>query len=204
MPRDKVRMTILSKRVGMVETDLSAALRKSLERQGLKTVKTKTDTHNGLPDIYVTGGNWIESKIERRIPSPKFTPVKLFTGIQRRELDQFVNAGDSPWACVLWTYDDLDKRIGVMPWFYFRRIRLWPFKTVHHFTEPYNDKRSLDLYVDKHLLHNSKVSMRAFMDRFDDWPDRDNPSYFKELIVPTYDDNEFTDDNALMTKRNII
>jgi hypothetical protein len=205
MPRDKELMSVLRQSVSFVETDLSSNLRKSLEKVGLKTYKTKTEATRGMPDIYATGGNWIESKIERRIPSPRFTPLKLFTGLQRRELDQLAAAGDGAWACVMWAYDRLDQRIGVLPWYYFRRIRLWPLKTVHHFTIPYHDKKTMDLYVQRHLVTSAgRMSMVPFQERFDAWQDRDDVSYYKELITPTYNDAEFTDDNLTAHKRNLI
>jgi len=203
MPREMAMLSILKQRITYTESDLSTHIRKAIERADLKTYKIKTDAVLGMPDIYTTGGNWLESKIERRIPSPRFSPLKLFTGSQRRELDQLTNAGDGTWACVAWAYDALDQRIGIMPWFYFRRIRLWPLKTVHHFTEPYHDRKSINGYVRNHLIVNRKLSMKPFMEKFDIWPDREDKSYFKQEISPIYGDEDFND-YLTMHKRNQI
>jgi len=203
MPREMAMLSILKQRITYTESDLSTHIRKAIERSDLKTYKIKTDAVLGMPDIYTTGGNWLESKIERRIPSPRFSPLKLFTGSQRRELDQLTNAGDGTWACVAWAYDALDQRIGIMPWFYFRRIRLWPLKTVHHFTEPYHDRKSINGYVRNHLIVNRKLSMKPFMEKFDIWPDREDKSYFKQEISPIYGDEDFND-YLTMHKRNQI
>jgi len=203
MPREKAMLSILKQRISFFESDLSNHIRKAIEKTDLKTYKIKTDAVLGMPDIYTTGGNWLESKIERRIPGPGFSPLKLFTGSQRRELDQLTDAGDGTWACVAWAYDALDQRIGILPWYYFRRIRLWPLKTVHYFTEPYTDSKSIGGYIRNHLIVNRKLSMKPFMERFDAWPDREDKSYFNNFIRPVYGDDDF-DDYLTMHKRNQI
>lgn len=186
MPRERQMPSIIAQRSGQLEANFSTNIRHFLKKFGRKSYKIKTD-ESGLPDIYIVGGHWMESKIERRVPNARIQPLKLFTGKQRRELDALSESGDTGWAAILWEYDKLDFRVGIMPWWWFRRIQLWPLKTVYYFTDQYTTKTSLELYLDKNVMVNGLLSVKPFLERFNKWPDRDDRSYWSDTYQDAYD-----------------
>lgn len=186
MPREHQMPSIIAQRTGYLETPFTGDIRKFLKKAGRKSYKLKSE-QGGVPDVYVVGGHWLESKVERRIPNARINPLKLFTGQQRREMDALSESGDTCWAAVLWEYDRLDVRIGILPWWWFRRIQLWPLKTVYYFTDQYVTKNTLELYLDKNVMVNGLLSVKPFLERFNNWPDRNDRSYWSDAYQDNYD-----------------
>ena len=136
----------LARRTGptLGEARFSSELRKVLHRRGLWTLKTSERSRRGVPDIYASGGIWIESKVVASMPTVKNYPLKYFSPLQRYVLDVLTKKGDNTFANICW-YGDHNKSMLLMPWHEFRRVKVWDVHTLAHFSLPYLGPSSIDL-----------------------------------------------------------
>jgi len=131
-------------RTNKVEADFSADIRWNFRQEGIKSFKTNDRVNRGIPDIYLVGGKWIESKVLISLPNAMDYPLKHFSALQRNNLDDLSDGGDECFVAILF-YKLNEPRFLVMPWYYFRRINVWHRSTTQYFTHPYYGKTSMRL-----------------------------------------------------------
>jgi hypothetical protein len=154
------------------EATFSGELRRVLQRRGLWTLKTNERARRGIPDIYLTGGQWIESKIIASLPTIRNFPLKHFTGVQRITLDTLVKKGDVAFAAILWLGDH-NRSFTFLPWYEFRRIRVWDVYTLTHFSQPYIGEGHIDM--DKFCWEGPKWNRDRWTEEvWNRWPHRNN------------------------------
>lgn len=92
----------------MKESDLSRAIRSELAYRGIFSYKTADRFHSGVPDIYVCGGNWIESKVGGA--TYKLDIHKLLRPEQRNFARNLKMAGDTVWMFIAVEWVDHGRR----------------------------------------------------------------------------------------------
>jgi hypothetical protein len=126
------------------EATISEEVRWRFRQHGVWSVKVNDRVTRGIPDIYIAGGVWIESKVIVTLPTIKNFPLKYFSALQRNTMDDLLDQGDDCFVAILF-YGDHTRSFMLMPWYHFRRIRLWDIHTVAHFSQPYLGKGHLRL-----------------------------------------------------------
>ncbi len=129
-----------------------------------------------------TGGNWIESKVIANALTIKNYPLKYFTAMQRITMDSLTQRGDTCFVAILW-YGEFDQSFLFMPWYIFRRVRIWDTRTVVQFSVPYIGPASLDMrafYWDEGKWDGAR--WRA--EKFDAWVHKDNFRVYDSKYVP--------------------
>jgi len=82
----------------MLEGKFNLKMTKAIRRRGLFCYKTADRFHPGVPDIYIAGGNWIESKVVE-VGSQNRT-INLFDKLSEAQKEfgrDLIAAGDRVW-----------------------------------------------------------------------------------------------------------
>ena len=102
------------------ERQWSKRMGEILRGMGLFTYQTAEKLYHGIPDRYVSGGNFIELK---KIPPAKAYRrlhwSRHFTSKQRRALDAATEGGDRAWIFIIWQIvsgNDELVRLTLAPW----------------------------------------------------------------------------------------
>ena len=85
----------------MTEHQFSKLIIDHINRAGRFAYKASDRYRSGVPDIYVTGGIWIESKkMEKKL---SYDPRLILRPTQRAFCDKLVRGGDTVWvaACMV-------------------------------------------------------------------------------------------------------
>ncbi len=68
---------------------------------GTFAYKTSDSFQVGIPDIYICGGKWIESKLVRASGKRSFSIAKGISGAQHKWMQRLSDNGDKCWVSVL-------------------------------------------------------------------------------------------------------
>jgi hypothetical protein len=173
--------------VRLNEAKFSAGVRREMRLLGLRSIKTNDRITRGLADIYVPGGNWIESKLVPGLPRALNSPLKYYHGNQRPFLDGMLKRGDTTYTACQWVVDQKQRMFVFMPWWNFRRILQWNMEMVLHFGHSYTI-HSTTYMMERHVV-NGKLDMTWFNEKWKAWPFRYNHLYFNEHFQePTLDE----------------
>lgn len=168
--------------VRKAETTFSRELRAALHKMKVMTFKINDRVRRGTPDIYFTTGNWIEAKVIGTMPTIKNYPLKYFTAMQRITMDTLVQRGDTCFVAILW-YGEHDRSLLIMPWYVFRRIRLWDTHTLAHFSQPYIGPFSMKL-AEFGWEEGKWNGARWKAEKLDTWAHKGNIRVFDTNLVP--------------------
>lgn len=167
----------LIKKSRRIETDFSSEVRDDLQRIGLASIKTRDSGTKGVPDIYASGGNWIESKCIPVMPKFSNTPMTYFSTPQRLMLDKLSKAGDPCFACVMWLPEHYEKVFLFMPWDIFRCIQVWELQTVVHFGM-WQPNFGWDLKMERFFTGIRFNPELWWNERWNSWGKKDNVNFF--------------------------
>jgi hypothetical protein len=165
-----------------LEATFSREVRAALARLTILTFKVNERVRRGIPDIYIQGGNWIESKVIPTMPGTRNFPLKYFTALQRITMDTLCKRGDNCFVAILW-YGEDSRSLLFMPWHQFRRIKSWDVYTLAHFSAPYIGPASMDLT--KFCWEKGRWNgARWKAEIFDTWVQKDNIRVYDAKYVP--------------------
>lgn len=91
----------------MKEAELSAEVIRQLKYAGRFAYKTSDRFQTGVPDIYMAGGTWCESKVHKC--SRSFWPMKLLRPEQKIWADKLTNGGDAVYILVYVEFPNIIK-----------------------------------------------------------------------------------------------
>ncbi len=164
------------------ESTFSREIRAALARFKVLTFKINDRVRRGTPDVYLTGGKWIESKVIVTMPTIKNYPLKYFTAMQRITMDTLVQRGDTCFVAILW-YSDHDRSLLFMPWYVFRRIRLWDVHTLSNFSQPYIGPFNINLAAfgwEEGQWNGARWKEEVF----EKWAHKDNIRVYDTKFIP--------------------
>jgi hypothetical protein len=113
MRKLKVRPTSHRQRIS-TESQFEARIAKILDKKKIFNYHVSERLYRGIPDRYVQGGRWIEFK--QCTVTQKVTPGRFLSSPQERKLQEFYDAGDLPYVCVLFLFRLDPHRAILRPW----------------------------------------------------------------------------------------
>ena len=111
-----------------METEFSNKTIKSLKRRGIFAYKTSDRFSLGVPDIYVAGGRWIESKVVS-LGSQDHRVINIFGKLsaeQHNFANALIRAGDTVYVSVRLQFPDANHLMFII----YQHIELYPFHKV--------------------------------------------------------------------------
>ena len=112
------------------EAQFERKIAKHLDALGIFSYHVSEKSHMGIPDRYVAGGRWIEFKQAAVIHS--FTPMRLFSPGQIKFMDRFLEAGDTPYVCILFQFTEDEPLCVLMEWGNFKTgNKKWNRDAIH-------------------------------------------------------------------------
>lgn len=100
------------------ETQFETKIAKIMHRQNIFSYHVSEKMYMGIPDRYVQGGRWIEFK--QCAVKVNVTPARFLSGGQERFMNDFLEAGDKPYVCMLFQFRLKPPRAILQPWETFR------------------------------------------------------------------------------------
>ena len=145
--------------MAQLEANFSRLLVSSIERKGVPAVKLSDKVRKGVPDIYVTGGTWIESKFLHFSNNSRTgrSVLPFFSEMQKLTLGEFSEAGDQCFAAMCFP-DFLGKRgtsyFMLTPWRYILDHPVVTARTIQEFGVPKEGKFWPVPFFDKNMSRN--------------------------------------------------
>lgn len=124
------------------EAQFERKIAKHLDTLGIFSYHVSEKSYMGIPDRYVCGGRWIEFKQAAVISG--VTPMRLFSPGQIKFMDRFLEAGDTPYVCILFQFPDDEPLCVLMEWENFKTgNEKWKLDTIRLYG--YLEKDWLDM-----------------------------------------------------------
>ena len=102
------------------EAQFERKIAKHLDTLGIFSYHVSEKSYMGIPDRYVAGGRWIEFKQAAVIHG--LTPKRLFSSGQLKFMDTFLDAGDTPYVCILFQFSEGEPVCVLQGWEEFREM----------------------------------------------------------------------------------
>lgn len=100
------------------ETQFENKITKILHKLDIFSYHVSEKRYMGIPDRYVQGGRWIEFKQCAVVKT--VTPGRYLSRSQERFINDFYEAGDKPYVCVLFQFRLKPPKAILEPWETFR------------------------------------------------------------------------------------
>lgn len=111
----------------MKEGTFNLRLQKAVKRRGLFCYKTADRFHPGVPDLYIQGGNWVESKvIQTGEQNRQINVWKKLSPAQQNFGRDLVEADEGHWVCIRLETPDQGNWIVFIPFLeLLTRHKIW-------------------------------------------------------------------------------
>jgi hypothetical protein len=121
------------------EAEFSAKLVADIKHQSVYAYKTTDRVRSGVPDIYVSGGNWIEDKFFK-IDIAKSTGKncrKFISPLQQRFLDRAHKNGDGAFVGLFFL--DKPSYFVLIEWKNFKHVKVWTTTDIRLLGDPWKE-----------------------------------------------------------------
>lgn len=115
----------------MRESAASAKIINQIKAKHVFAMKIADRWSPGIPDIYVAGGSWIESKVIKMKKGANWH--KKLTTLQHEHLKNLTNSGDYAVCYARFEIDDIAYNVFV-PYYYLCKHEIWSVMDVLKFT----------------------------------------------------------------------
>jgi len=139
----KTKQTISRSTEATFEKKFAAALL----RRGIFSWHTAEKFIKGIPDRYVTKGNWIEFKAIPYAGTRSITPERFLKPEQKLWLTKLHEAGDRTFVCILFQPATGKPKALICPWITLRGQGAMPVRVIDEHAQRVPNDEAMDIFV---------------------------------------------------------